>query len=162
MGDECPRPGTAVFHLTLVVSDHMSTYPVPATMPWPDGPRHRLQYFAPSPSMGMSETGSNPESSAVSARAAEPAPKAVATSGIVMAGSYPALPSRLDHVPRPCTTAFIAKDAKLAKAAKGTANLRMDHDGHDDTMSTMTRSSITVQHERQPAPAARPLVRPIG
>src|SRR6187431_1308216 len=49
MGDELPRPGTATFHWTPAVADHLSVYCPAGTWPCPVGPRHRDQYFAPSP-----------------------------------------------------------------------------------------------------------------
>src|SRR5687768_6730525 len=56
MGDEWPWPGTVTFHLTFSVFDQVSTYPVPSTLPWPDGPRQRGQYEAPSPVTGIVRT----------------------------------------------------------------------------------------------------------
>src|SRR5690606_28331953 len=53
IGEECPRPGTAVFHFTPSVGDHVSRYFPVLTIPWPDGPRQRDQYFAPSPSTSI-------------------------------------------------------------------------------------------------------------
>src|SRR5690606_34407332 len=60
-GDEFPDPGTGAFQTTLVVGDHVSTYPESAASPCPDGPRQRGQYFAPSPSTATMRT---PESCA--------------------------------------------------------------------------------------------------
>src|SRR5262245_16297815 len=50
IGDELPLPATRTFHKTFCVADHVSGYPVPGARPWPDGPRHRGQYRAASPS----------------------------------------------------------------------------------------------------------------
>src|SRR5690606_9228431 len=44
VGEECPRPGTAVFQTTLVVSLHSTGGCCPASaMPFPSGPRHADQ-----------------------------------------------------------------------------------------------------------------------
>src|SRR5687767_5100207 len=53
IGDECPSPGTGTFHFTPSVGDHLSRYLPALTMPCPDGPRQRVQYFAPSPSTSI-------------------------------------------------------------------------------------------------------------
>jgi hypothetical protein len=50
IGEELPRPGTGVFQRTFWVADHVSGYVLPLTIPWPEGPRQRGQYRAPSPS----------------------------------------------------------------------------------------------------------------
>src|SRR3712207_1662878 len=49
IGDEFPDPGTGTRHFTLVVGDHVFAYFPGTAWPWPDGPRHRGQYRAPSP-----------------------------------------------------------------------------------------------------------------
>src|SRR6187551_520155 len=49
MGEELPLPGTATFHFTESVADQESVYFPSREWPWPDGPRQRDQYFAPSP-----------------------------------------------------------------------------------------------------------------
>src|SRR5437879_2778361 len=76
IGEECPRPATAARHLTLVVSDQVSTYAAPLARPCPDGPRHRVQYAAASPATGTTAIGaaaaawrtSQPHSAATQAR----------------------------------------------------------------------------------------------
>src|SRR5688572_24593499 len=57
MGEELPLPGTDTFQ-TLVFGVHLSAYWPWGTRPWPDGPRQRVQYLAPSPSTSMMRTSS--------------------------------------------------------------------------------------------------------
>ena len=64
IGDEWPRPGTGTFHFTRSVADHLSVYFPFLTMPWPEGPRQRVQYFAASPSTSIIDTVSKAESAA--------------------------------------------------------------------------------------------------
>src|SRR5262245_29310694 len=59
IGEEWPRPGTAVFHKIFSVADHLSGYPEPDANPCPEGPRHRGQYRAPSPSTPIIATLAN-------------------------------------------------------------------------------------------------------
>src|SRR5688572_28722480 len=59
MGDELPLPGTLTFH-TAAVGDHLSVYWPAGTWPWPEGPRQRGQYFAPSPSTSTIRTSAAP------------------------------------------------------------------------------------------------------
>ena len=67
IGDEWPRPGTGTFHFTPRSADHLSVYLPVLTMPWPDGPRQRVQYFAASPSTSIIDTVSTAESAATAA-----------------------------------------------------------------------------------------------
>src|SRR5687768_10011714 len=53
IGEECPRPGTATFHFTPSLADHLSVYLPALTMPWPEGPRQRVQYLDASPSTSI-------------------------------------------------------------------------------------------------------------
>src|SRR5688572_23597994 len=78
IGDELPLPGTVTLH-ALVFGDHLSTYWPAGTRPCPDGPRHRVQYFAPSPSTSIRRTSSaarstrlTPPTESVSLRANTP------------------------------------------------------------------------------------------
>src|SRR5215510_10382147 len=40
IGDECPRPGIAAFHLMFLVGLHSSGRFFSSETPWPRGPRH--------------------------------------------------------------------------------------------------------------------------
>src|SRR5687767_14912469 len=57
IGDELPLPGTVTFQ-TAVDADHLSVYCPAGTLPWPEGPRQRGQYFAPSPATSIIRTSS--------------------------------------------------------------------------------------------------------
>src|SRR5919112_845845 len=70
IGDEWPRPATGTFHLMPLVGDQVSLYLPVLTIPCPDGPRQRVQYFAASPSTSIIETVSAAESAMVAAHAA--------------------------------------------------------------------------------------------
>src|SRR5688572_14832741 len=87
MGDEWPSPGTMTFHLTFSVFDQVSTYPVPSTLPWPDGPRQRVQYDAPSPVTGIVRTVSA-GAEGCAAKVAPPINKAIVASRmrLILAG----------------------------------------------------------------------------
>src|SRR5687768_15782691 len=64
IGDELPVPGTATRHLTFEVGDQVLAYLPGATMPCPEGPRHRGQNLAPSPVTGSIRTSPLCDSSA--------------------------------------------------------------------------------------------------
>src|SRR5262245_15494083 len=70
IGDELPRPGTVTFQ-SAVVCDHLSVYWPGATWPWPEGPRHRGQYFAPSPTTSIIRTSTEAADSTEIPRATE-------------------------------------------------------------------------------------------
>src|SRR5262245_50264725 len=88
MGEPLPVVSSFVFHFTFSVSDHVSTNPLPAARPWPEGPRQRGQYFAPSPSTAIIATSFTGRSAACGSRNAARARATAGFAHICMAHIY--------------------------------------------------------------------------